>query len=142
MLFGCVTSGPVAQWVRPCKLNETDLSNYWRNHFIILQFKVGRKLTAIIGVCGSLAGGYALIAGAQFVWMLLLGRFLHGVGELAHKLSYPKTLYVQYFILGLGCSITISTIYIAEITTPEMRGTMAIVPAVAGTLGKLKNVLF
>jgi MFS family permease len=47
---------------------------------IYFVFQIGRKLTAIIGVCGSLAGGYALIAGAQYVWMLLLGRFLHGVG--------------------------------------------------------------
>ena len=47
--------------------------------------------------------------------MLLLGRFLHGT--------------------GLGFSTTVSTIYIMEIATPDMRGRLAVVPAIAGTLG-------
>lgn len=43
---------------------------------------IGRKWTSIFGTCGCLASSYALIAGAQWLWMLLLGRFLHGTGEL------------------------------------------------------------
>jgi facilitated trehalose transporter len=76
---------------------------------------IGRKWTCIFGTCGCLASSYALIAGAQWLWMLLLGRFLHGT--------------------GLGFSTTVSTIYIMEIATPDMRGRMAVVPAIAGTLG-------
>ena len=39
---------------------------------------IGRKWTYILGVCGSLGIGYALIAAAQNRWMLHLGRILHG----------------------------------------------------------------
>ena len=49
-----------------------------------------------------MALGYSLFAGAQFPWMMLLGRFLHGV--------------------GLGFSTTISTIYIMEVM--NMNGTL------------------
>ena len=43
-----------------------------------LSNNIGRKWTYILGVCGSLGIGYALIAAAQNRWMLHLGRFLHG----------------------------------------------------------------
>ena len=39
--------------------------------------------------------------------------------------------------VGLGFSITISTLYIMEITTPGMRAGLAVVPAIAGSLGTL-----
>ncbi len=38
---------------------------------------------------------------------------------------------------GLGFSITISTLYIMELTTPNMRAGLAVVPAIAGSLGLL-----
>ena len=78
---------------------------------------VGRKWASILGTCGSLALGYALIPFAQFLWMLLLARFLMGA--------------------GLGFSTALSTLYIMEIATPQMRSGLAVVPAVAGTLGVL-----
>ena len=56
---------------------------------------IGRQWASIIGTCGSLAIGYSLFAGAQYSWMMLLGRFMHG--------------------LGLGFSTTVSTLYIMEV---------------------------
>jgi len=38
---------------------------------------------------------------------------------------------------GLGFSTTVSTIYIMEVATPNMRGSLAVIPAIAGTLGLL-----
>lgn len=78
---------------------------------------IGRKWTSIFGTCGALALGYSLFAGAQYVWMMLLGRFMQGA--------------------GLGFSTTVSTIYIMEVATPNMRGSLAVIPAIAGTLGLL-----
>merc|ERR1719400_2046171 len=78
---------------------------------------IGRKWTYILGVCGSSGVGYALIAAAQNRWMLHLGRFLHGI--------------------GLGVSTTVATVYTMEIATPNMRGRLAVIPAIAGTLGIL-----
>ena len=66
---------------------------------------IGRKYASIFGTCGTLALGYSLFAGAQFPWMMLLGRFLHGV--------------------GLGFSTTISTIYIMEVM--NMNGTFVVI---------------
>lgn len=62
---------------------------------------IGRKWTSIFGTCGSLALGYSLFSGAQYVWMMLLGRFLQGA--------------------GLGFSTTVSTIYIMEVGSCKNR---------------------
>jgi len=78
---------------------------------------IGRQWASIIGTCGCLAIGYSLFAGAQYVWMMLLGRFMHGA--------------------GLGFSTTVSTLYIMEVATPNMRGSLAVIPAIAGALGLL-----
>ena len=78
---------------------------------------VGRKWTCILGTCLSLSFGYGLIPFAQALWMILMGRFLMGA--------------------GLGFSMTTSTLYIMEISTPSMRSGLAVIPAVAGTLGLL-----
>ena len=56
---------------------------------------IGRQWASIIGSCGCLAIGYSLFAGAQYVWMMLLGRLMHGA--------------------GLGFSTTVSTLYIMEV---------------------------
>lgn len=58
---------------------------------------IGRQWASIIGTCGCLAIGYSLFAGAQYVWMMLLGRFMHGA--------------------GLGFSTTVSTLYIMEVSS-------------------------
>ncbi len=78
---------------------------------------VGRKWASILGTCSSLALGYALMPFAQHLWMMLLARFMMGA--------------------GLGFSTALSTLYVMEIATPEMRSGLAVVPAVAGTLGLL-----
>lgn len=49
--------------------------------------------------------------------MIYLGRVLMGV--------------------GLGFSMTVSTLYIMEISTSNMRAGLAVIPAVAGALGTL-----
>ena len=72
MLFGSLSAGPCAN-------------------------TIGRKWTSVFGTCGSLAIGYSLFSGAQYVWMFLLGRFMQGA--------------------GLGFSTTVSTIYIMEVSS-------------------------
>ena len=82
---------------------------------------IGRKWTFILGVCGLLSAGYILIATAVQVWMMFLGRFLHG--------------------MAMGFSSTITNVYIMEIATPNLRGRMAAVPAITGTVGILATQL-
>ncbi|TRY78837.1 hypothetical protein TCAL_06755 [Tigriopus californicus] len=78
---------------------------------------IGRKWTSIIGTCGTLTLSYAMVLFAQYLWMVQLGRFIMGT--------------------ALGFSTTISTLYIMEIATPNLRSSLAVVPAIAGTLGIL-----
>ncbi len=78
---------------------------------------IGRKWTCVFGTCLTLTLSYALIPLAQFLWMIHLARFLMGA--------------------GVGFSTTTSTLYIMEITTPSMRAGLAVIPAIAGTLGVL-----
>lgn len=94
MLFGSLIAGPMANLI-------------------------GRKWTCILGTCLCLSLSYALIPFAQYLWMILLGRFLMGA--------------------GLGFSMTISTLYIMEISSPSMRPGLAVVPAIAGVTRKLLN---
>lgn len=79
--------------------------------------QIGRKWTSIIGTCLTLALSYSLIPIANKLWIIHLSRFLMGA--------------------GLGVSVTMSTLYIMEIAVPSMRSALAVVPAVAGTLGVL-----
>ena len=109
---------------------------------------IGRKWTYILGVCGSLGVGYALIAAAQNRWMLHLGRFLHGNALCLLKFSLPiKILWIHqvnflnynhfYFCtlgIGLGVSTTVATVYTMEIATPNMRGRLAVIPAIGKIL--------
>ena len=62
---------------------------------------IGRKWTYILGVCGSLGVGYALIAAAQNRWMLHLGRFLHGKASCLLKFSLPKKKLWLIFIITI-----------------------------------------
>ena len=78
---------------------------------------VGRKWTCILGTCLSLALSYALIPLAQCIWMIYTARVLMGA--------------------GLGFSMTVSTLYIMEVSTPGLRSRLAVVPAITGTLGVL-----
>ena len=78
---------------------------------------MGRKWTSIIWTCTTLTLGYALIPMASHMWIVILARFIMGA--------------------ALGFSTAISTLYIMEIATPALRATLAVVPAVAGTLGIL-----
>lgn len=76
---------------------------------------VGRKWTCILGVSAVFALSYTLFVVAVNLGMLYLARFMMG--------------------LGLGVSQSISTIYIAEVSTPELRGNLAVIPAMTGCLG-------
>jgi len=76
---------------------------------------VGRKVTCIFGIGVVFAVAYTLFVIPIDISMLYLARFLMGV--------------------GLGVSQSISTVYIAEISTPNLRGNLAVIPAMTGCLG-------
>jgi len=76
---------------------------------------VGRKSTCIFGIGGVFSIAYGLFVVPVDISMLYLARFLMGV--------------------GLGVSQSISTVYIAEISTPNVRGNLAVIPAMTGCLG-------
>ena len=76
---------------------------------------VGRKSTCIFGIGGVFSIAYGLFVVPVDISMLYLARFLMGV--------------------GLGVSQSISTVYIAEISTPNVRGNLAVIPAMTGRLG-------
>jgi len=76
---------------------------------------VGRKITCIVGVGVVFGISYILPLLAINMGMIYLARFLMG--------------------FGLGVSQFVSTLYIAEVSTPEQRGSMAVIPAMTGCLG-------
>jgi len=76
---------------------------------------IGRKVTCIFGIGVVFAVAYTLFVIPIHISMLYLARFLMGV--------------------GLGVSQSISTVYIAEISTPNLRGNLAVIPAMTGCLG-------
>jgi len=76
---------------------------------------LGRRLSVIIGVSLVFGVSYILFLVAIHVSFLYIARFLAG--------------------FGLGISQAVSTIYIAEISTPKLRSNMAVIPAMAGGLG-------
>ena len=75
---------------------------------------LGRKAT-ILCTCIPLVFGWAIIAAADSFPMLILGRTLGGV--------------------GIGTSMTISRIYIVEISSHHLRGTLSAVYSVLTNLG-------
>ena len=52
--------------------------------------------------------GYLLIGAANNIFMLVIGRFLTGI--------------------GLGLTLSIPTVYIVEITSPQYRGVLGVLP--------------
>ena len=55
-----------------------------------------------------------------------------------HTLLMHGNIFFRFVMgAGLGFSTTLSTLYIMEVATPQMRSGLAVVPAVAGTLGVL-----
>jgi len=76
---------------------------------------IGRKVTCIFGIGVVFLVAYTLFVIPIDISMLYLARFLMGV--------------------GLGVSQSISTVYIAEISTPNIRGNLAVIPAMTGCLG-------
>jgi len=76
---------------------------------------IGRKSTCIGGIGIVFAVAYLLFVIPFDVSMLYLARLLMG--------------------MGLGVSQSISTVYIAEISTPNVRGNLAVIPAMTGCLG-------
>ena len=77
--------------------------------------RVGRKLGLILGVGVIYIISYAIFAHPINLGLLFFSRFLSGI--------------------GLGVSSSISTIYIAEVSTPDTRSSLAVIPAMTGCLG-------
>jgi len=76
---------------------------------------LGRRFASILGIAIVFALSYTFFLVATHVYMLIIARFLAG--------------------FGLGISQAVSTVYISEVSTPSLRATMAVVPAMTGCLG-------
>ncbi|XP_041908666.1 solute carrier family 2, facilitated glucose transporter member 6 [Corvus kubaryi] len=83
---------------------------------MLLNDCLGRKLSIMFSALPS-ALGYALLAGAQDLWMLLLGRLLTGYAGGVTSASIP--------------------VYISEISHPGVRGMLGACPQLMAVLGSL-----
>ncbi|XP_008640399.1 PREDICTED: solute carrier family 2, facilitated glucose transporter member 6 [Corvus brachyrhynchos] len=83
---------------------------------MLLNDCLGRKLSIMFSALPS-ALGYALLAGAQGLWMLLLGRLLTGYAGGVTSASIP--------------------VYISEISHPGVRGMLGACPQLMAVLGSL-----
>ncbi|NXK23935.1 GTR6 protein, partial [Arenaria interpres] len=83
---------------------------------MILNDRLGRKLSIMFSALPS-AVGYALLAGAQDIGMLLLGRVLTGYAGGVTSASIP--------------------VYISEISHPGVRGMLGACPQIMAVLGSL-----
>ncbi|XP_074871632.1 solute carrier family 2, facilitated glucose transporter member 6 [Carettochelys insculpta] len=83
---------------------------------MILNDRLGRKLSIMFSAVPS-AVGYAFMASAQGLWMLLLGRLLTGYAGGVTSASIP--------------------VYISEISHPGVRGTLGACPQTMAVLGSL-----
>ncbi|XP_058709271.1 solute carrier family 2, facilitated glucose transporter member 6 [Poecile atricapillus] len=83
---------------------------------MLLNDCLGRKLSIMFSALPS-ALGYALLAGAQRLWMLLLGRVLTGYAGGVTSASIP--------------------VYISEISHPGVRGMLGACPQIMAVLGSL-----
>ncbi|XP_042334654.1 solute carrier family 2, facilitated glucose transporter member 6 [Sceloporus undulatus] len=78
--------------------------------------RLGRKLSIILSAVPSVIG-YLCMAGAQEIWMLLVGRLLTGFAGGVTSASIP--------------------VYISEISHPRVRGTLGSCPQLMAVLGAL-----
>ena len=74
-----------------------------------------RRLACVLGVGGTFTVAYLLFSWPLSMSLLYLSRLLMGV--------------------GLGVSTSVSTLYIAEVSTPETRASLSVIPAMTGCLG-------
>nr|XP_055207425.1 solute carrier family 2, facilitated glucose transporter member 6 isoform X4 [Gorilla gorilla gorilla] len=109
---------------------------------MILNDLLGRKLSIMFSAVPS-AAGYALMAGAHGLWMLLLGRTLTGfAGGLTAACIPGLTLPSRP---GLGTSIFSKTwcggcvlqVYVSEIAPPGVRGALGATPQLMAVFGSL-----
>ena len=80
-----------------------------------LSDKAGRKVAIILGVGVTYLISYTLFVFPVNLMLLYLARMMHGA--------------------GVGVSTSISTLYIAEVSTPSKRASLAVIPAMTGCLG-------
>ena len=80
-----------------------------------LSDRVGRRWASIIGIGLSFSLSYLVFVFPVTMSLLYISRLMMG--------------------LGLGVSQTVSTIYIAEVSTPDNRASLAVIPAMTGCLG-------
>ena len=80
-----------------------------------LSDKAGRKVAIILGVGVTYLISYTLFVFPVNLLLLYLARMMHGA--------------------GVGVSTSISTLYIAEVSTPSKRASLAVIPAMTGCLG-------
>uniref|UniRef100_A0A8C8R5X7 Solute carrier family 2, facilitated glucose transporter member 6 n=1 Tax=Pelusios castaneus TaxID=367368 RepID=A0A8C8R5X7_9SAUR len=83
---------------------------------MLLNDRLGRKLSIMFSAVPS-AVGYAFMASAQGIWMLLLGRLLTGYASGVTSASIP--------------------VYISEISHPGVRGALGACPQIMAVLGSL-----
>ncbi|XP_062398283.1 solute carrier family 2, facilitated glucose transporter member 6 [Sardina pilchardus] len=83
---------------------------------MLLNDRVGRKLSIMMSAVPS-SVGYLVMAAAQNVWMLLLGRFLTGIAGGMTAASIP--------------------VYVSEISHPKVRGTLGSCPQLTAVFGSL-----
>ncbi|XP_043840604.1 solute carrier family 2, facilitated glucose transporter member 6 [Dromiciops gliroides] len=83
---------------------------------MVLNDLLGRKLSIMFSAVPSVIG-YALMAGAQGLWMLLLGRILTGFAG--------------------GLTAACIPVYVSEISHPGIRGTLGVMPQIMAVFGSL-----
>ncbi|XP_074066874.1 solute carrier family 2, facilitated glucose transporter member 6 [Macrotis lagotis] len=83
---------------------------------MVLNDLLGRKLSIMFSAVPSVIG-YALMAGAQKLWMLLLGRLLTGFAG--------------------GLTAACIPVYVSEISHPGVRGTLGATPQIMAVFGSL-----
>uniref|UniRef100_A0A8C4LTW7 Solute carrier family 2 member 6 n=1 Tax=Equus asinus TaxID=9793 RepID=A0A8C4LTW7_EQUAS len=83
---------------------------------MVLNDLLGRKLSIMFSAVPS-AAGYALMAGARGLWMLLLGRTLTGFAG--------------------GLTAACIPVYVSEIATPGVRGALGATPQLMAVFGSL-----
>ena len=77
---------------------------------------LGRRGAILLCTVPCYLIGYMVIGLSSNYIMLILGRFLTGV--------------------GVGLTLTIPNVYIVEVTSPEYRDVLGVLPSVFGQLGK------